>query len=366
MTMGWHRSPVPPPSTWSSLLRVATRRGARLLLLAELALLRREGGLLPRRRVLPRRRLLLAELAGRRVPAGLLVVAPELVRVLVLPVRHLHDAGLVQVHEDRRRGLQQAEDQQQDRADAVRAAEHEEQHGQQAGHRERGRRDARLLRFPGQDRRQQEQRTDQEQARQDAAAVEVAPAAVALDTLGGVRETDEEVDHTEAGGGHRGDLEGTGLRAAARRAAVGRPLRRLLRALSRVATRCPAWVGHRVALLGSLGAIANGLGDESGSPRPPTSGAGGWFPVGKPVGPDATPASGPPSGRLETLSSACLQPAFATSRRASSAVSVGVLPTRTPPASRASFLACAVPDEPDTIAPAWPIVLPSGAVKPAT
>src|SRR5919206_4429749 len=52
--------------------------------------------------------------------------------------------------------------------------------------------------------------------------------------------------------------------------------------------------------------------------------------------------------------------------RAIVAVSDGVLPTRTPAASRASFLAAAVPDEPDTIAPAWPIVLPSGAVKPAT
>ena len=29
-------------------------------------------------------------------------------------------------------------------------------------------------------------------------------------------------------------------------------------------------------------------------------------------------------------------------------------------------MAAAVPDEPDTIAPAWPMVLPSGAVKPAT
>ena len=48
------------------------------------------------------------------------------------------------------------------------------------------------------------------------------------------------------------------------------------------------------------------------------------------------------------------------------AVSDGVLPTRTPAASRASFFACAVPDEPETIAPAWPMVLPSGAVNPAT
>ena len=54
------------------------------------------------------------------------------------------------------------------------------------------------------------------------------------------------------------------------------------------------------------------------------------------------------------------------SPRISRAVSDGVLPTLTPTASRASFFAAAVPDEPDTIAPAWPIVLPSGAVKPAT
>src|SRR5699024_11002309 len=49
-----------------------------------------------------------------------------------------------------------------------------------------------------------------------------------------------------------------------------------------------------------------------------------------------------------------------------SAVLLGVLPTCTPTASRASFLACAVPEEPETMAPAWPMVLPSGAVKPAT
>jgi hypothetical protein len=48
------------------------------------------------------------------------------------------------------------------------------------------------------------------------------------------------------------------------------------------------------------------------------------------------------------------------------AVSLGVLPTLTPAASNASFLAAAVPDDPDTIAPACPMVLPSGAVKPAT
>jgi len=50
----------------------------------------------------------------------------------------------------------------------------------------------------------------------------------------------------------------------------------------------------------------------------------------------------------------------------SAAVSLGVLPTRTPAASSASFFACAVPADPDTIAPACPMVLPSGAVNPAT
>jgi hypothetical protein len=47
------------------------------------------------------------------------------------------------------------------------------------------------------------------------------------------------------------------------------------------------------------------------------------------------------------------------------AASVGVRPTRTPLASSASALAAAVPEEPETIAPAWPICLPAGAVKPA-
>ena len=48
-----------------------------------------------------------------------------------------------------------------------------------------------------------------------------------------------------------------------------------------------------------------------------------------------------------------------------SATWVGLRPTRTPLASSASALAAAVPWEPDTIAPAWPIVFPGGAVKPA-
>ncbi len=45
--------------------------------------------------------------------------------------------------------------------------------------------------------------------------------------------------------------------------------------------------------------------------------------------------------------------------------SVGVRPTRTPAASSASALAAAVPFDPDTIAPAWPMVFPGGAVNPA-
>ena len=52
--------------------------------------------------------------------------------------------------------------------------------------------------------------------------------------------------------------------------------------------------------------------------------------------------------------------------RNKSAVSLGVLPTLTPTFSKAIFLASAVPLDPETIAPACPIVLPSGAVKPAT
>ena len=46
------------------------------------------------------------------------------------------------------------------------------------------------------------------------------------------------------------------------------------------------------------------------------------------------------------------QPMFFMISRISSAVADGVLPTLTPAASRASCLAAAVPDEPDTMAPA--------------
>ena len=53
------------------------------------------------------------------------------------------------------------------------------------------------------------------------------------------------------------------------------------------------------------------------------------------------------------------------SRAASSATWVGVRPTDTPLLRSASALASAPPEEPETIAPAWPMVLPGGAVKPA-
>jgi hypothetical protein len=45
--------------------------------------------------------------------------------------------------------------------------------------------------------------------------------------------------------------------------------------------------------------------------------------------------------------------------------SVGFWPTFTPAACSASCLAAAVPLPPDTMAPAWPIFLPGGAVTPA-
>ncbi len=57
---------------------------------------------------------------------------------------------------------------------------------------------------------------------------------------------------------------------------------------------------------------------------------------------------------------------FATISAMSSPASVGFSPTRAPASRRASIFASAVPFPPDTIAPAWPIFLPGGAVTPAT
>ena len=50
---------------------------------------------------------------------------------------------------------------------------------------------------------------------------------------------------------------------------------------------------------------------------------------------------------------------------ASSATCVGVRPTRTPLLLERLGLRRRGAPEPDTIAPAWPMVLPGGAVKPA-
>src|SRR6478609_862067 len=83
-----------------------------------------------------------------------------------------------------------------------------------------------------------------------------------------------------------------------------------------------------------------------------------------PTSSDARPVHDPEVGAGRA--SVCSGQACVSSSRARAAVSDGVLPTLTPAASRASFLAWAVPDEPETMAPAWPMVLPSGAVNPAT
>src|SRR5581483_2038550 len=50
----------------------------------------------------------------------------------------------------------------------------------------------------------------------------------------------------------------------------------------------------------------------------------------------------------------------------SSPICDGLRATRQPAFSRASILAAAVPFEPETMAPAWPIFFPGGAVTPAT
>lgn len=50
----------------------------------------------------------------------------------------------------------------------------------------------------------------------------------------------------------------------------------------------------------------------------------------------------------------------------SSPASVGLSPTFTPASRSASILASAVPLPPETMAPAWPIFFPGGAVTPAT
>ena len=55
----------------------------------------------------------------------------------------------------------------------------------------------------------------------------------------------------------------------------------------------------------------------------------------------------------------------ATTSAMSSPAAVGLVATRTPASSSTAIFACAVPFEPEMIAPAWPIFLPGGAVTPA-
>ena len=93
-----------------------------------------------------------------------------------------------------------------------------------------------------------------------------------------------------------------------------------------------------------------------GASAPPAARYYGEHPSGARSAPGGSGGSSPGSA----------SPVTQNSPRTRAAVSLGVLPTRTPAFSRASFLACAVPEEPEMIAPAWPIVLPSGAVNPAT
>ena len=105
---------------------------------------------------------------------------------------------------------------------------------------------------------------------------------------------------------------------------------------------------------------AAGEGDQVGGHRREPSVAAG--PVGR-RSPNCRRSS-PGAGRgLQRFGPA--QPSARIASTASRAVSVGLLPTRTPFASSASFFASAVPEEPEMIAPAWPICLPGGAVKPA-
>ena len=56
---------------------------------------------------------------------------------------------------------------------------------------------------------------------------------------------------------------------------------------------------------------------------------------------------------------------FATMSAMSSPHSVGFRPTLAPASRSASIFAAAVPLPPETMAPAWPIFLPGGAVTPA-
>ena len=77
--------------------------------------------------------------------------------------------------------------------------------------------------------------------------------------------------------------------------------------------------------------------------------------------PPGAPHPGEITGRPDQT-----QPCSLTIATMRSPASVGLRPTFTPASVSASILAFAVPLPPETIAPAWPIFLPAGAVTPAT
>ncbi len=83
----------------------------------------------------------------------------------------------------------------------------------------------------------------------------------------------------------------------------------------------------------------------------------------------AVPARAATSTRIQTFTDAhhraSLYIPLSTSAM-SSPICGGLRATRQPAFSRASILAAAVPFDPETMAPAWPIFLPGGAVTPAT
>ncbi len=138
----------------------------------------------------------------------------------------------------------------------------------------------------------------------------------------------------------------------------------------------PAPAAAQAAIVADDGERPAAPAGRGGSPPPgPVAGAG-WKRSQAPIltadrappGRRAAPVGAPRGGRAApgARSLARGPSARGMTSRTRRAVSLGVLPTLTPAFSRASFLAWAVPEEPETIAPAWPIVLPSGAVKPAT
>ena len=87
--------------------------------------------------------------------------------------------------------------------------------------------------------------------------------------------------------------------------------------------------------------------------------------VGRARAPAARPRRSGGPGASSTIARMAFRASDPAISAASSATSVGVWPTRTPRASSASCLAFGRARVPETIAPAWPIVLPGGAVKPA-